>query len=118
MSAGGSPTVHAESRAGSPLPVLEAPQVPSWRLLVTLGGAGALAGLLIVLAYGWTLPRIEAHRAGVLRAAIEEVLRQPARADTLWLHDGALVGALPAGAGGAGLERVYAGFDADGRRTG
>ena len=79
------------------LPVLETPQVPSWRLLVTLGGAGALAGLLIVLAYGWTLPRIEAHRAAVLRGAIEEVLHAPARADTLFLENGVLV-ASPGGA--------------------
>ena len=108
----------APGRPATPLPVLEAPQVPSWRLLATLGGAGALAGLLIVLAYAWTLPSIEAHRAGVLRAAIEEVLRQPARADTLWLHDGALVTSAPAAGSAAAAERVYAGYDANGRRTG
>lgn len=107
MSAG-TGTVTSERRA--PLPTLEQPQVPSWRLLVTLGGAGALAGLLIVLAYSWTLPRIEAHRAGVLRAAIEEVLRQPERADTLYLYQGALTSALPTGVSGAKLERVYRGY--------
>lgn len=98
------------------LPVLETPQVPSWRLLVTLGGAGALAGLLIVLAYGWTLPRIEAHRAAVLRGAIEEVLHAPARADTLFLENGVLV-ASPGGARDK-LERVYLGYDAAGSPTG
>ncbi len=41
-------------------------EVPSWRLLATLGFGGALAGLLIVVSYMWTLPRITAHRASVL----------------------------------------------------
>jgi electron transport complex protein RnfG len=104
--------------AARPLPVLEQPQVPSWRLLLTLGGAGALAGLLIVLTYQATLPRIEQHRAGVLKAAISEVLKDPARADTFWLHGGALVATLPAGVDGAKLERVYRGYDAQGRTVG
>ena len=103
---------------GIPLPVLEAPPVQSWRLLLTLGGSGALAGLLIVLAYIWTLPRIEAHRSGVLRTAIEEVLRQPRRADTLFLYNGSLVSTPPAGVSGAKLERVYRGYDGDGKPTG
>jgi electron transport complex protein RnfG len=105
--------------SGKPLPVMdEAPQVPSWRLLATLGGAGALAGLLIVSAYAYTLPKIEANRATVLRGAIEEVLQQPARADTLYLHDGALVDAPPAGVDAKTLERVYRGYAADGRVVG
>lgn len=116
MSAGGG-TVATERR-GTPLPVVEQPPVQSWRLLATLGGAGALAGLLIVLAYTWTLPRIEQHRASVLRGAIEEVLRQPERADTLYLHQGALVGTLPAGVSGATLERVYRGYASGGRPVG
>jgi electron transport complex protein RnfG len=100
----------APERPGTPLPVLEQPQVPSWRLMLTLGGAGALAGLLIVLAYSWTLPSIERHRATVLRGAIEEVLKQPEHADTLYLYNDALVAALPAGVNGAKLERVYRGY--------
>ncbi len=102
----------APERSGTPLPVLEQAQVPSWRLLLTLGGAGALAGLLIVLAYSWTLPSIERHRASVLRGAIEEVLHQPERADTLYLYQNALVATLPAGVSGAKLERVYRGYAA------
>ena len=108
-----------ETREARPLPVLDAPPpVPSWRLIATLGGAGAIAGLLIVLVFGWTEPSIQAHRAGVLRAAIAEVLRDPARADTLWLHDGALVAAVPAGVDGTKLERVYRGYDASGKTVG
>ncbi len=102
--------------AGS-LPVVDTPQVPSWRLLATLGGAGALAGLLIVLVYGWTRPRIEAHRAAVLRDAIEEVLHAPARADTLFVLNGALV-ADPGNAAREKLDRVYRGYDDAGRPTG
>lgn len=105
--------------SGKPLPVMdEAPQVPSWRLLATLGGAGALAGLFIVSAYAYTLPKIEANRAAVLRGAIEEVLQQPARADTLYLHDGALVDAPPAGMDAKKLERVYRGYGDDGKLVG
>lgn len=105
------------SAGGGTLPVLETPEVPSWRLLVTLGGAGALAGLLIVLVYAWTRPPIEAHRAAVLRDAIEEVLHAPARADTLFLQNGALV-AVPSGTGRDKLERVFLGYDSTGHETG
>lgn len=108
----------APTRSSTPLPVMEPAQVPSWRLLATLGGAGALAGLLIVLAYSWTLPSIEAHRAEVLHSAIAEVLQQPARADTLFLYDGALVATLPAGVSSKRLERVYRGYAADGHSVG
>lgn len=115
---GGSTGTGSSPRKGSPLPVVEQAQVPSWRLLATLGGAGALAGLLIVLAYSWTLPSIESHRAEVLRSAIAEVLQQPARADTLFLYDGALVATLPAAVSSKSLERVYRGYAADGRSVG
>ena len=92
------------------------PPVSALRLVLVLGGAGALAGLLIALVYTATLPRIEAHRTLVLRQAIEEVLAGPARADTLWLANGALVDRAPADA--AKLPRVYRGYDAGGRTTG
>lgn len=103
---------------GKALPVLQPPAVSAWRLLATLGGAGALAGLLIVLAYRWTQPRIEAHEAETLRAAVAEVLRDPARADTLFLVGGALTDAPPAGADRAKLERVYRGWDRSGASVG
>lgn len=90
--------------------------VPSWRLLATLGGAGAIAGLLIVLAFIVTRPPIERYRAMQLRAAIEEVLRAPARADTLFLVGGALTDRPPAAS--KGIERIYRGLDGAGRTTG
>jgi len=61
---------------------------PAARFVVTLGGAGALAGVAIVAAFLWTEPRIEANRARALRAAIEEVLKQPDRYDTVYVVDG------------------------------
>jgi hypothetical protein len=71
----------------------EAPEtrdVPSWRLLATLGIAGAAAGLLVVLVQGWAEPRIESHRAAVLEAAIMNVLGEPARYDTLYVSEAGL----------------------------
>lgn len=83
---------------------------PAGRFLVTLGGAGALAGFAIVAAFLWTEPRIEAHRARALRAAVEEVLKQPDRYDTLYVVDGALAAQLPAGADPRRYEQVYLGY--------
>jgi len=99
------------------LPV-EDDAVPSWQLLLTLTAAGALAGLAVVLLYDWTRPRVEAHKAAVLREAIEEVLHAPRRADTLWLSNGALSATPPTGADAKKAERVYLGYDAQGRPTG
>jgi Na+-translocating ferredoxin:NAD+ oxidoreductase subunit G len=89
---------------------------PSWRLLLVLGGAGALAGLLLVLAWQWTTPSITAHRARVEQAAIAEVLKMPATTDTLFLVDGRL-SRTPSG-DPARLERLVEGFDARGTRVG
>ncbi|HEX9565623.1 MAG TPA: FMN-binding protein [Gemmatimonadaceae bacterium] len=91
---------------------------PAWRLLATLGGAGALAGLLIVLTWQWTTPPIEAHRALVLQQAIAEVLRHPARWDTLYLEGDQLVRQPSVGADVARLEKAWLGFDANGIRLG
>jgi electron transport complex protein RnfG len=93
---------------------------PSWKLLVTLGLAGATSGLVLVLAYTWTLPRVQAHEAGEIRAAIEEVLASPTRSDTLYLENGALTATRPARAGEAEskIERVFRGYDASGRTLG
>jgi electron transport complex protein RnfG len=99
------------------LPVAQAqPEVPSWRLLLTLGTAGALAGLLIVFVYQATQPRIQAYKALQLRLAVSEVLKAPARWDTLYVFDGALTATPPAGA--AGLEMVFLGYDEGGDRVG
>jgi H+/Na+-translocating ferredoxin:NAD+ oxidoreductase subunit G len=92
--------------------------VPSWKLLLTLGLAGAASGLLIVLLYIWTLPGIEAHKAGIMRTAITQVLKNPSRSDTLYLIGGALTAAAPPTDATAHVERVYRGYDASGKPIG
>ncbi len=93
------------------------PEVAAWRLVATLGVGGAVAGLLIVVVWSLTQPTIQRNKAERLRAAVSEVLRAPARFDTLYVVDGAL---RRRGARGptAGREQVYVGYAADGRRTG
>lgn len=99
-------------------PAPEAQSVEVWRLFVTLGVAGAVAGLLIVSAYGLTQPTIQRNKAAQLQVAVEEVLRAPARFDTLYVAAGALVSTHPAGAAQEQAERVYVGYDAQGRVVG
>lgn len=93
-------------------------EVPAWRLVATLAFAGSLAGLLIVLVFQWTQPTIQAHQARVLAGAVDEVLAGPARTERFFVHDGALVSALPAGADTVKAERVFQGFDDAGRSVG
>lgn len=84
---------------------------PAWRLVTTLAVAGAMAGLLIVVVFEWAQPRIEAHQAAVLAAAIDNVLAAPARYDTLYVVDGALRETPPEGVLERDLERVFLGYD-------
>jgi len=103
--------------AGGPAPS-PGPQVSSWRLVGTLAVAGALAGLAIVFVHQWSEPRIQAHRAAVLREAIREVLGGPTSYRTLWVVDGRLADALPPGTDSASVDRVYLGDDPGGRAAG
>ncbi|HWO89055.1 MAG TPA: FMN-binding protein [Gemmatimonadales bacterium] len=80
------------------------------RLVKVLGGAGAVAGLAIVTAFLATKPRIEANRARAVQAAIEEVLRQPDRYETLYVVNDRLAAQPPAGADASRLEQVYLGY--------
>jgi Na+-translocating ferredoxin:NAD+ oxidoreductase subunit G len=97
----------------------ERPQmVPAWRLVLTLGVAGAMAGALIVSVHQWTQPRILAHQARAIAAAIDEVLQAPARVETLFLWQGGLTATPPAGADTVKLDRIWAGYDESGTRVG
>jgi electron transport complex protein RnfG len=96
----------------------ERKEVAAWRLLVTLGLAGAAAGFLIVFVFGWTEPIIEEYRAEQLRLAVQEVLKGPARYDTLYVLDGALSRELAAGQDARDIEQIYLGYDTDGARVG
>jgi len=93
-------------------------EVPSWRLVSMMTVAGGIAGLLIVTAFQLTQPRIQHHQNEVMQVAIREVLKSPATFDTLYLHNGALVAALPAGVSDKGIEKIYLGHDAAGKRIG
>lgn len=101
-----------------PAPAAPRPAVAPARLIATLGGAGALAGMLIVLVFRWTAPTIAANKAAVLRAAVREVLQEPARFDTLFLVDDVLVETPPAGTDPRTLEQVYPGYREDGTLVG
>lgn len=105
------------THSATPQPASEAKRVQPVRLLLTLGGAGVLAGGLIVFVYQATQPAIQAHKAQVLSAAIEEVLESPARYDTLYVVSGALTRTAPAGPM-ASDERLYLGYDASGNPVG
>jgi electron transport complex protein RnfG len=89
---------------------------PSWKLVLTLGIAGALAGLLVVIVYQWTLPSISAHKALVMRATVSEVLRNPVRWDTLYLEKGSLT--THPSVDGAEQEKAFIGYDQSGREIG
>ena len=90
---------------------------PAWRLLLTLVVAGAAAGWLIVSVYNATLPAIERHAAEQVNEAVRQVLKAPARWDTLYLVDGALTPKRPASAT-AESPMAFVGYDASGKRIG
>jgi len=109
---------HTHGTPSAPAMPEAAPVVSSWTMLITLGGAGAVVGLAIVLIYIWTLPSIERYKAGILRGAIAEVLRDPARCDTLYLVNGVLADQRPAGDPDVPIERVFVGYGASGAPVG
>jgi electron transport complex protein RnfG len=92
--------------------------VSAGRLMAVLGGSGAVAGALILIAFTATDPAIQANRARRLDAAISEVLKGPARYDTLYVVGDALAPQPPAGVDPASAERVFLGHDEDGTSTG
>lgn len=84
---------------------LSAPSAPnSWHMLRTLGGVGALCGLLIAVVFQGTLPTIERNKAAALERAVLKVLPGAASQRPL-VADG-----LPTG--------LYAGYDTDGHLVG
>jgi Na+-translocating ferredoxin:NAD+ oxidoreductase subunit G len=101
-----------------PAAVSGRPEVPAWRLTGTLAGAGALAGLLIVVVFQWAEPRIQAHQAEVLRAAIGEVLAGPERVERYFIYQGALTQEPPPVSDTLRVERVFLGYDANGSVVG
>ena len=108
----------ATHQHGAPAVLMPGKSTPAWRLLVTLAIAGALSGWLVVSVYKVTLPAVQTHAAEQMRAAVREVLKAPARWDTLYLVNGALTRTATAGADQADLPKAFVGFDATGKRLG
>ena len=98
--------------AQTPPPTATPPEVSSWKLLATLAIAGAASGLLVVSVYRATLPTIEKYAAAQVESAVREVLKSPARWDTLYLQKGALTKSPTPGDDRNGLPTAYLGFDA------
>jgi electron transport complex protein RnfG len=107
-------------RAGDVTPpaTAKAPEVSSLKLLTTLALGGAAAGLLVVAVYKATLPTIEKYAAAKEATAVREVLKEPARWDTLYLQKGALTKSPTSGDDRKGLPKAYVGFDAAGEELG
>jgi len=98
--------------------VPERPEVSSFRLLMTLGLAGMLAGALLVFVYLWSDPLIKAEQARVMREAVTEVLKGPERFESVFILDGQLTTEVPAGVDTLGLDKVFLGYDASGNPVG
>ncbi len=84
--------------APAPVAAPRKPDVAASRLVAVLAGGGAVAGLLLVLAYSWTLVPIRAHRARVLAEGVREVLglSEADPYDSFWLEGDALTAREPA----------------------
>jgi H+/Na+-translocating ferredoxin:NAD+ oxidoreductase subunit G len=111
-------TAKGHQHGASASPASPPRQVASWRLLVTLAIAGAASGALVVSVYRITLPAIQRYAGQQVEQAVHEVLKAPARWDTLYLVQGALAARPPEGVDPRELPKAYVGRDAAGRRTG
>jgi len=94
------------------------PEASSFRLLMTLGVAGAISGALLVFVFLWSQPKILAYRAMVLREAVTEVLKGPDHFESIFLLDGELVTRVPEGVDTLDLDKVYLGYDQGGNPMG
>jgi electron transport complex protein RnfG len=103
---------------GAPVTIAPRGGTPAWRLLLTLALAGGLSGWLVATVYNITLPRVERYAAARMNDAIREVLKAPARWDTLYLVNGAVTKTPPGDARAHDLPMAFVGYDAGGRRVG
>jgi Na+-translocating ferredoxin:NAD+ oxidoreductase subunit G len=120
--AGGDASPGVESGTGAstggPPPPPARPRASSPRLVATLAVAGAVAGFFIVLVYQWSQPRIEAHQARVLAAAVEEVLDGPSSTRTFFMVDGRFTDSPAAAVDTTAVDRIYVGYDEAGAPVG
>lgn len=111
-------TAHAHVHGGGGAPPVAGKMTPAWKLLATLFIAGAMAGLLVVAVYRATLPTIQKYAAAKVDGAVREVLRAPAKWDTLYLVKDALVAKRPDGSEPGEFEKAFVGKDEFGKRMG
>lgn len=114
----GPPATPTSAPAAVPPPSSERQSVPSWKLLATLAVAGAASGLLVVAVYRVTLPAIQRYAGQQVETAVREVLKAPARWDTLYLVNDALAASPPAGVDPREVPKAFVGRDAAGKRLG
>jgi len=106
-----------QAAAAASLP--ERPEIPPWRLVVTLTVAGALAAFALSFVYEATKPAIEANKARVLESAVAEVLKAPARVVSLKVTaDGLEPDPDVVYRPEKDVERVFFGYDDQGRPIG
>jgi len=92
-----------------------AAEASSAKLVLTLGLAGLLSGLIIVSVFEATLPTITAYKAKVLREAVFKVLPGTVSMKRMVYSDGRLA---PSEVEEKGQEAVFSGYDADGKLVG
>lgn len=98
----------------------EEKEVSSFRLLMTLGLAGAMSGAILVFIFLWSQPQILAYQAMVLREAVTEVLHGPDHFESLFLEDGQLmtVAQVSEGVDTLDLDKIFLGYDEAGNPVG
>ena len=84
------------------------------RLALTLGVAGALSGLVIVVVQAWATPLIEQNRARTLQSAVLEVLPGSKSSKPMVWSGGKLTEASDP----PPPDAVFAGYNADGKLVG
>ena len=85
------------------------------RLMLTLGLAGMLSGLIIVIAFEASLPSITAYKAAQLRTAVFAVLPGSTRIQIIVFRGGRL---SASNQDDQDNESIYAGYDSEGRLVG
>ncbi len=83
-------------------------------MLAVLGGIATLSGLIVVMVYQLTLPRIEANQRALIQRSVFQVLPEARSRRDFTLTE---AGRLVAGQKPGGIT-LYAGYDRDGRLAG
>jgi electron transport complex protein RnfG len=91
------------------------PGTPTAAMLRTLGGVATLSGLLVVLAFKLTLPRIEANQRRATEQAVFQIVPQAVVQRPFALTP---QGLQPVRLGDRGGEEIYAAYDAAGTLQG